>query len=58
VTGGAGDNVAANRLDMHYDLQFHDMVTALAGNVYRLYHHAGQEAATKRERLRSSLATR
>lgn len=66
-TGGAGDNdVAANRLDMLYDANFHDMVAALAGNrliretlarlrshlhMYRLYHHAGQAAATKPEHL-------
>lgn len=57
-TGGAGDNVAANRLDMLYDLQFHDMVAAPAGNVYRLYHHAGQGAATKREHLAMARAIR
>jgi len=73
-TGGAGNNdVAANRLDMLYDAQFHDMVAELAGNrliretlarlrshlhMYRLYHHAGQAAATKPEHLAIARAIR
>jgi DNA-binding GntR family transcriptional regulator len=67
-SGGAGDDnaVAANRLDMMYDAQFHDLLANLAGNslvcetlarlrshlhMYRLYHHAGQAAVTKPEHL-------
>lgn len=66
-TGGSGKNdLAANRLDMAYDARFHDMVAEVAGNqvirdtlaklrshlhMYRLYHHAGQAAATKPEHL-------
>jgi DNA-binding GntR family transcriptional regulator len=66
-TGGSGKNdLAANRLDMAYDAHFHDMVADLAGNqvirdtlaklrshlhMYRLYHHAGQAAATRPEHL-------
>lgn len=67
-TGGAGEDsaVAANRLDMMYDAQFHDMLATLAGNqlivetlarlrshlhMYRLYHHAGQAAVTKPEHM-------
>ena len=66
-TGGAGrSDAAANRLDMKYDAQFHDMVAELGGNqliretlarlrshlhMYRLYHHAGQAAATKPEHV-------
>lgn len=67
-TGGAGQDsaVAANRLDMLYDAQFHDMLAEVAGNsvvretlsrlrshlhMYRLYHHAGQAAVTKPEHL-------
>jgi DNA-binding GntR family transcriptional regulator len=66
-TGGAGGNdVAANRLDMLYDAEFHDRIAELAGNrlirdtlarlrshlhMYRLYHHAGQASATKPEHL-------
>lgn len=73
-TGGAGDNdVAANRLDMLYDAKFHDMIAELAGNrliretlarlrshlhMYRLYHHAGQAAATKPEHLAIARAIR
>ena len=67
-SGGSGaDDPAANRLDMLYDAQFHDMIAALSGNpwlresltrlrshlhMYRLYHHAGQAAATKPEHVR------
>ncbi|MEP7055232.1 MAG: GntR family transcriptional regulator [Actinomycetota bacterium] len=70
-TGGSGDPrearaPAANRLDMLYDAQFHDMVSSFAGNqlisetlarlrshlhMYRLYHHASQVAVTKPEHL-------
>jgi DNA-binding GntR family transcriptional regulator len=67
-TGGAGDNsaLAANRLDMQYDAQFHEMISSVAGNqlisetlarlrshlhMYRLYHHASQGAVTKPEHL-------
>lgn len=66
-SGGAGrDDPAANRLDMTYDAEFHDMVAGLGGNrlvretlsrlrshlhMYRLYHHAGFVAATKPEHL-------
>jgi DNA-binding GntR family transcriptional regulator len=73
-TGGAGNNdVAANRLDMLYDAQFHDRVAELAGNqltrdtlarlrshlhMYRLYHHAGHAAATKPEHLAIARAIR
>jgi DNA-binding GntR family transcriptional regulator len=71
--GGAGDDIAANRLDMLYDAQFHDMIAELAGNrlirdtlarlrshlhMYRLYHHAGQAAATKPEHLAIARAIR
>lgn len=66
-SGGAGrrDNTA-NRQDMLYDATFHDMVAQLGGNpwlrdslvrlrshlhMYRLYHHAGQAAATKPEHV-------
>jgi DNA-binding GntR family transcriptional regulator len=63
---GADDDPAASRLDMLYDAQFHDMIAALSGNtwlreslsrlrshlhMYRLYHHAGQAAATKPEHI-------
>ena len=64
---GAGHNdAAANRLDMIYDATFHDTIARLAGNpwlreslarlrahmhMYRLYHHAGQAAATKPEHV-------
>ena len=56
----------ANRLDMIYDATFHDPIAELAGNrwlreslgrlrshlhMYRLYHHAGQAAATKPEHV-------
>lgn len=67
-SGGSGaDDPAANRLDMLYDAQFHDMIAALSGNpwlresltrlrshlhMYRLYHHAAQAAATKPEHVR------
>ena len=73
-TGGAGDNdAAANRLDMLYDAKFHDMIADFAGNrliretlarlrshlhMYRLYHHAGQAAATKPEHLAIARAIR
>jgi DNA-binding GntR family transcriptional regulator len=72
-TGGAGDNDVANRLDMLYDAKFHDMIAELAGNrliretlarlrshlhMYRLYHHAGQAAATKPEHLAIARAIR
>ena len=73
-TGGAGDNdVDANRLDMLYDAKFHDMIAEFAGNrliretlarlrshlhMYRLYHHAGQAAATKPEHLAIARAIR
>jgi len=66
-SGGAGHNDAtANRLDMIYDATFHDTIARLAGNpwlreslarlrahmhMYRLYHHAGQAAATKPEHV-------
>jgi DNA-binding GntR family transcriptional regulator len=66
-SGGSGnDDPAANRLDMLYDARFHDMIAALSGNpwlreslsrlqshlhMYRLYHHAGQAAATKPEHV-------
>jgi DNA-binding GntR family transcriptional regulator len=66
-SGGAGDQDAtANRLDMVYDATFHDRIAELAGNrwlreslarlrshlhMYRLYHHAGQAAATKPEHV-------
>ena len=66
-SGGAGDNDAtANRLDMIYDATFHDTIAELGGNpwlreslarlrshlhMYRLYHHAGQAAATKPEHV-------
>ena len=66
-SGGAGDSdPAANRLDMTYDAAFHDMVADLGGSqlaretlarlrshlhMYRLYHHAGQAAATKPEHV-------
>jgi DNA-binding GntR family transcriptional regulator len=67
-TGGAGDDdaLAANRLDMLYDAQFHGMIAAVGGNqlisetlarlrshlhMYRLYHHAIQGAVTKPEHL-------
>jgi len=67
-SGGSGaDDPTASRLDMLYDAQFHDMIAELAGNpwlreslsrlrshlhMYRLYHHAGQAAATKPEHVR------
>jgi DNA-binding GntR family transcriptional regulator len=67
-SGGSGaDDPAASRLDMLYDAQFHDMIAALSGNpwlreslsrlqshlhMYRLYHHAGQAAATKPEHVK------
>ena len=66
-SGGAGDqDAAANRLDMIYDATFHDRIAELGGNrwlresltrlrshlhMYRLYHHAGQAAATKPEHV-------
>ena len=66
-SGGAGDHDAtANRLDMIYDATFHDTIAELGGNrwlreslarlrshlhMYRLYHHAGQAAATKPEHV-------
>jgi DNA-binding GntR family transcriptional regulator len=66
-SGGAGhQDVTANRLDMIYDATFHDTVAQLGGNpwlrdslgrlrshlhMYRLYHHAGQAAATKPEHV-------
>jgi DNA-binding GntR family transcriptional regulator len=66
-SGGAGDQDAtANRLDMIYDATFHDRIAELGGNrwlrdsvarlrshlhMYRLYHHAGQAAATKPEHV-------
>jgi DNA-binding GntR family transcriptional regulator len=66
-SGGAGRRDAtANRQDMVYDAMFHDMVAQLGGNpwlrdslvrlrshlhMYRLYHHAGQAAATKPEHV-------
>jgi DNA-binding GntR family transcriptional regulator len=66
-SGGAGDHDAtANRLDMIYDAAFHDRIAELSGNrwlrealarlrshlhMYRLYHHAGQAAATKPEHV-------
>src|SRR6478609_10335546 len=64
--GVGGSDPAANRLDMTYDATFHDMVADLGGNqlaretlarlrshlhMYRLYHHAGQAAATKPEHV-------
>jgi DNA-binding GntR family transcriptional regulator len=64
--GSGGNDLAANRLDMTYDAEFHDMVARLGGNqliretlsrlhshqhMYRLYHHSGQAAATKPEHL-------
>src|SRR6478752_3620 len=64
--GAGGEDPAANRLDMNYDATFHDMVAELGGNalaretlarlrshlhMYRLYHHAGQAAATKPEHV-------
>jgi DNA-binding GntR family transcriptional regulator len=75
-SGGAGDHDAtANRLDMIYDATFHDRIAALGGNrwlreslarlrshlhMYRLYHHAGQAAATKPEHvaIAKAIATR
>jgi DNA-binding GntR family transcriptional regulator len=67
ASGGAGDHDAtANRLDMIYDASFHDRIAELSGNrwlreslarlrshlhMYRLYHHAGQAAATKPEHV-------
>jgi DNA-binding GntR family transcriptional regulator len=65
--GSGGDDPAASRLDMLYDAEFHDMIASLSGNpwlreslgrlrshlhMYRLYHHAGQAAATKPEHVR------
>jgi DNA-binding GntR family transcriptional regulator len=66
-SGGAGDHdAAANRLDMVYDATFHDRIAELSANpwlreslgrlrshlhMYRLYHHAGQAAATKPEHV-------
>jgi DNA-binding GntR family transcriptional regulator len=66
-SGGSGSNDPdAIRLDMTYDAEFHDMLAGLGGNrlvqetlsrlrshqhMYRLYHHAGQAAATKPEHL-------
>jgi DNA-binding GntR family transcriptional regulator len=71
-SGGAGDQDAtANRLDMIYDATFHDKIATLAGNpwlrtslarlrshlhMYRLYHHAGQAAATKPEHVAIAVA--
>jgi len=61
-----GNDPAVNRLGMMYDARFHDAVAELAGNpwlreslgrlrshlhMYRLYHHAGQAAATKPEHV-------
>ena len=67
ASGGAGDQDAtANRLDMIYDATFHYRIAELGGNrwlrdslarlrshlhMYRLYHHAGQAAATKPEHV-------
>lgn len=64
-SGGTGDpSAAANRVDMLYDAQFHDMIASLGGNswlrdalvrlrshlhMYRLYHHAHHAAATTPE---------
>jgi DNA-binding GntR family transcriptional regulator len=66
-SGGSGaDDPTASRLDMLYDAEFHDMIAGLSGNpwlreslarlqshlhMYRLYHHAGQAAATKPEHV-------
>ena len=66
-TGGAGSHDAtSSRVDMVYDATFHDTIAALGGNpwlrdslarlrshlhMYRLYHHAGQAAATKPEHI-------
>jgi DNA-binding GntR family transcriptional regulator len=66
-SGGAGDHDAtASRLDMAYDATLHDRIAELGGNrwlreslarlrshlhMYRLYHHAGQAAATKPEHV-------
>ncbi|MFI5960113.1 GntR family transcriptional regulator [Cryptosporangium sp. NPDC051539] len=66
-TGGAGaQDAAANRLDMIYDATFHDLIASFSDNtwlrdalarlrshlhMYRLYHHAGQAAATKPEHV-------
>ena len=66
-SGGAGhQDATANRVDMIYDATFHDSVAQLGGNpwlrdslvrlrshlhMYRLYHHAGQAAATKPEHV-------
>jgi DNA-binding GntR family transcriptional regulator len=64
--GAGGNDPAANRMDMTYDATFHDMVAELGGNalvretlarlrshlhMYRLYHHAGQAAATQPEHV-------
>jgi DNA-binding GntR family transcriptional regulator len=75
-SGGAGhQDATANRLDMIYDATFHDTVAQLGGNpwlrdalarlrshlhMYRLYHHAGQAAATKPEHvtIAKAVATR
>jgi DNA-binding GntR family transcriptional regulator len=67
ASGGAGDHDAtASRIDMIYDATFHDRIAELGGNrwmresltrlrshlhMYRLYHHAGQAAATKPEHV-------
>ena len=71
--GAGGNDPAANRMDMTYDATFHDMVAELGGNalvretlarlrshlhMYRLYHHAGQAAATKPEHLAIARAIR
>lgn len=66
-SGGAGSHdLQASRLDMVYDATFHDRIAELSGNrwlreslarlrshlhMYRLYHHAGQAAATKPEHV-------
>jgi DNA-binding GntR family transcriptional regulator len=66
-SGGSGaQDGTSNRLDMIYDATFHDTIARLSGNVwlreslvrlrshlhmYRLYHHAGQAAATKPEHV-------
>lgn len=62
--GGYDDTT--NRLDMVNDAAFHDTIARLSGNrwlrealgrlrchlhMYRLYHHAGQAAATKPEHV-------
>ena len=66
-SGGSGEQDAtSNRLDMIYDMTFHDTIAQLGGNpwvreslgrlrshlhMYRLYHHAKQAAATKPEHV-------